>query len=185
MASVWVAVDEQGLAGNLGLEPVEIGRELRRMYVNARCRRKGLGRLMLAHAEPVAGRQGSARIVLSPPSFSRPRSCSTVPPAISWSGKRSPPPSPTEPSGAACDASTSKRHSPVSQTGPQVGSIHMQPPSLRFELQERRPGQQGCAMDPAPPEVGCNWHAETGAAEACLTLSFGSRPAAMTCCSMG
>jgi GNAT superfamily N-acetyltransferase len=44
MTSVWVAVDEQGLAGNFGLEPVEIGRELRRMYVDARCRRKGLGR---------------------------------------------------------------------------------------------------------------------------------------------
>ncbi len=51
-------MDEQGPTGNFGLEPAEIGRELRRMYVDARCCRKGLGRLMLAHAERVAGRQG-------------------------------------------------------------------------------------------------------------------------------
>jgi ribosomal protein S18 acetylase RimI-like enzyme len=72
MASVWVAVDEQGLAGNFGLEPVEIGRELRRIYVDVRCGRKGLGRLMLAHAERVARQQGSARIVLSPSELQQP-----------------------------------------------------------------------------------------------------------------
>jgi ribosomal protein S18 acetylase RimI-like enzyme len=65
MASLWVAVDEQGLAGNLGLEPVEIGRELRRMHVDARCCRNGLGRLMLARAERAVRQQGSARIGLS------------------------------------------------------------------------------------------------------------------------
>jgi Acetyltransferase (GNAT) domain len=127
MVGFWVALDEQGPAGDFGLEPAEIGRELRRMYVDARCRRKGLGRLMLAHAERVAGRQGSARIGLSPPSVSRPRSCSTMPPAISWSGKRSPPPSPTEPSEVARGASTSRSHSPVPQTGLEVNSTHMQP----------------------------------------------------------
>jgi GNAT superfamily N-acetyltransferase len=65
MASFWVALDEQGPAGDFGLEPAEIGRELRRMHVDARCRRKGLGRLMLAHAERAVRRQGSARIGLS------------------------------------------------------------------------------------------------------------------------
>jgi putative acetyltransferase len=64
-ASFWVAVDENGLIGNFGLEPVETGLELRRMYVDPRARRLGLGRLMLAQAEHVAWQQGHARIVLS------------------------------------------------------------------------------------------------------------------------
>jgi putative acetyltransferase len=64
-ASFWVAVDGRGLAGNFGLEPVATGLELRRMYVDPRYRRKGLGRRMLAHAERVAREQGHARMVLS------------------------------------------------------------------------------------------------------------------------
>ena len=64
-ASFWVAADKNGLVGNFGLEPVDAGLELRRMYVDPRARRQGLGRLMLAHAEFVAREQGHARIVLS------------------------------------------------------------------------------------------------------------------------
>jgi GNAT superfamily N-acetyltransferase len=64
-ASFWVAVDQHGLVGNFGLEPVDAGLKLRRMYVDPRYRRKGLGRLMLAYAERIAGQQGHARIVLS------------------------------------------------------------------------------------------------------------------------
>jgi GNAT superfamily N-acetyltransferase len=64
-ASFWVAVDENGLIGNFGLEPVETGLELRRMYVDPRARRLGLGRRMLAQAEHVAREQRHARIVLS------------------------------------------------------------------------------------------------------------------------
>jgi GNAT superfamily N-acetyltransferase len=64
-ASFWVAIDAGGLVGNFGLEPIEAGLELRRMYVDPRARRQGLGRLMLADAERVASQQGHSRIVLS------------------------------------------------------------------------------------------------------------------------
>ncbi|WP_230532394.1 GNAT family N-acetyltransferase [Microvirga roseola] len=65
-ASFWVAVDEHGLMGNFGLEPAAGDTmELRRMYVGSEFRRRGLGRLMLAHAERVALDQGSARMLLS------------------------------------------------------------------------------------------------------------------------
>jgi putative acetyltransferase len=64
-ASFWVAVDGNGLVGNFGLEPVEAGLELRRMYVDPCARRQGLGRRMLAYAECVAWQQGHSSIVLS------------------------------------------------------------------------------------------------------------------------
>ena len=52
-ASFWVAADKNRLVGNFGLEPVDSCLELRRMYVDPRARRQGLGRRMLAQAPSV------------------------------------------------------------------------------------------------------------------------------------
>jgi GNAT superfamily N-acetyltransferase len=65
----WVAVDgEDALLGMFGLEAVE-GRahavELRRMYVAAQARRRGVARAMLAYAEGEARRRGFAAMTLS------------------------------------------------------------------------------------------------------------------------
>ncbi len=63
--SFWVAVDDGGIVGMVGLETVAAGvLELRRMYVDPARRRDGLGSLLLRHAEDVAVRQGAAKIVL-------------------------------------------------------------------------------------------------------------------------
>jgi putative acetyltransferase len=65
----WVAVDgEDALLGMFGLEAVE-GRaeavELRRMYVAAEARRRGVARAMLAYAEAEARARGFAVMTLS------------------------------------------------------------------------------------------------------------------------
>lgn len=63
---LWVAVGEDGLAGMYGLERVsDEAVELRRMYVAPRCRRRGLARLMLRHAEEMAKDLGYRQMVLS------------------------------------------------------------------------------------------------------------------------
>lgn len=63
---LWVAVIDNEIAGMYGLERVDIDVvELRRMYVAAGHRRKGLAREMLRHAERTAASLGYVRMILS------------------------------------------------------------------------------------------------------------------------
>jgi len=64
----WVANDGRAgaLIGMFGLERVDADTaELRRMYVAPQARRRGIARMMLAHAEEVCGDRGYRRLVLS------------------------------------------------------------------------------------------------------------------------
>lgn len=63
----WVAEDPSGaLIGFFGLEPAgEDSSELRRMYVAPECRRRGVGRTLLAEAERLCVLAGLRRLVLS------------------------------------------------------------------------------------------------------------------------
>lgn len=62
----WVATDGGTLVGNVGLEASGAGIfELRRMYVDPGHRRRGVGALLLAHAEAVCRGKGAAKLVLS------------------------------------------------------------------------------------------------------------------------
>ncbi|MEQ8806848.1 MAG: GNAT family N-acetyltransferase [Rhodospirillales bacterium] len=62
----WVAEIDGTVAGMVGLERLENGEvEVRRMYVAAEFRRRGIGRTLLAHAEDRARDMGYTRIVLS------------------------------------------------------------------------------------------------------------------------
>src|SRR4051794_6262784 len=58
--SFWVVSDGTRLAGMFGLERVgTVAAELRRMYVDAACRKRGLARMMLEHAERICGEAGT------------------------------------------------------------------------------------------------------------------------------
>ncbi len=61
----WVAVRADALIGMFGLEPSEMGMELRRMYTDPNARRQGAARLMLARAEEEAARMGAGQLDLS------------------------------------------------------------------------------------------------------------------------
>jgi putative acetyltransferase len=63
----WVAEDPSGaLIGFFGLEPAgDDSSELRRMYVAPECRRRGVGRTLLAEAERLCVLAGLYRLVLS------------------------------------------------------------------------------------------------------------------------
>jgi GNAT superfamily N-acetyltransferase len=64
--SFWILTDGDVLLGCFGLEPTgESAIEIRRMYVDAAYRRRGLGTLMLRHAEKIGLRRGASKIVLS------------------------------------------------------------------------------------------------------------------------
>ena len=64
--SFWVATEGSKLVGMFGLERVDtISAELRRMYVDAGARHRGLGRYMLRFAEDVARREHCAVMMLS------------------------------------------------------------------------------------------------------------------------
>jgi len=64
--SFWVAAEESEVVGMFGLErPDRATVELRRMYVDARARRGGVGRQMLDFAENVARGDGCRLMVLS------------------------------------------------------------------------------------------------------------------------
>ena len=65
-SSFSVAVDGGALVANYGLEASGDGIfELRRMYVDPAHRRRGLGALLLAHAEDTCRRRGAVKLVLS------------------------------------------------------------------------------------------------------------------------
>lgn len=62
----YVAIAAGGLVGMFGLERPDRGvAELRRMYVDPRSRRRGLGRGLLARAEEEARKAGCTRLILS------------------------------------------------------------------------------------------------------------------------
>ena len=62
----------QRIVGTVGVLPVQAGTvELRKMYLDAGCRGRGLGRLLLEHALVEALRQGSQRVVLETASVLR------------------------------------------------------------------------------------------------------------------
>jgi putative acetyltransferase len=62
----WVAEDDGEVAGMVGIERLDdIEAEVRRMYVDEPYRRRGIGRLLLEHAEDFCHGAGYARIVLS------------------------------------------------------------------------------------------------------------------------
>ncbi len=62
----WVALREEKVVGMFGLEPAgEFAMELRRMYVDPDCRRQGIARIMLNHAETYCQEQGIRRLDLS------------------------------------------------------------------------------------------------------------------------
>jgi GNAT superfamily N-acetyltransferase len=64
--SFWIATENAEIVGMFGLERTDATTaELRRMYVDARARRHGLARAMLAFAEDVARRDACRRMVLS------------------------------------------------------------------------------------------------------------------------
>jgi len=64
--SFWVAEDAGRLVGMYGLERCEeSSAELRRMYVSPEARRRGVARLMLAHAERLCRSAGLDRLTLS------------------------------------------------------------------------------------------------------------------------
>jgi GNAT superfamily N-acetyltransferase len=69
----WVAEDDAGLVGMFGLEGSGMDAvELRRMYVAARARRRGVGRRLLAAAEEIARQRGFARVVLGTSELQQP-----------------------------------------------------------------------------------------------------------------
>lgn len=62
----WVAIRSNRLVGTFGLERASPdAMELRRMYVDAAARRKGIGRRMLQYAEDECRRRNVARLELS------------------------------------------------------------------------------------------------------------------------
>ena len=62
----WVAVEGGALVGNYGLEAAGEGRfEIRRMYVDPAHRRRGIGALLLAHAEATCRHGGASKVILS------------------------------------------------------------------------------------------------------------------------
>jgi GNAT superfamily N-acetyltransferase len=62
----WVAIQNGGIVGTFGLERASPdAMELRRMYVDAAARRKGIGRCMLQYAEDECRRRNVARLELS------------------------------------------------------------------------------------------------------------------------
>ena len=62
----WVAAEARGITGMFGLEAaIDDAMELRRMYVDASARGRGIGRQMLAFAESVCRNRGKSRLVLS------------------------------------------------------------------------------------------------------------------------
>jgi GNAT superfamily N-acetyltransferase len=62
----WVAIRSNRLVGTFGLERASPeAMELRRMYVDAAARRKGIGRRMLEYAEDECRRRNVARLELS------------------------------------------------------------------------------------------------------------------------
>lgn len=62
----WVAVDDRGLIGMFGLEPSgEQAMELRRMYVDPQCRKRGIAREMLRFAEDECRRRNRPTMHLS------------------------------------------------------------------------------------------------------------------------
>lgn len=64
--SFWVAEEAGAIIGTFGLERAdEQAAELRRMYVAPLARRRGIGRLLLAHAERACSQAGYDRLVLS------------------------------------------------------------------------------------------------------------------------
>lgn len=64
--SFWVAEEAGAIIGTFGLERAdEQAAELRRMYVAPAARRRGIGRLLLAHAERACSEAGYDRLVLS------------------------------------------------------------------------------------------------------------------------
>lgn len=64
--SFWVAVDGDGLVGMFGIERVDVtAAELRRMYVAAHARRRGIAQRMLARAEAVCRDGGYRTLTLS------------------------------------------------------------------------------------------------------------------------
>jgi GNAT superfamily N-acetyltransferase len=64
--SFWVATEESKIVGMFGLERSDSATaELRRMYVDPRARRRGIGRHMLAFAEDAARRDECLLMVLS------------------------------------------------------------------------------------------------------------------------
>jgi GNAT superfamily N-acetyltransferase len=64
--SFWIATENAEIVGMFGLERTDsTTAELRRMYVDARARRHGLARAMLAFAEDVARRDACRLMVLS------------------------------------------------------------------------------------------------------------------------
>lgn len=64
--SFWVAIQNDVLVGTFGLErAAPDAMELRRMYVDAGARRKGIGRRMLQYAEDECRRRNVARLELS------------------------------------------------------------------------------------------------------------------------
>jgi ribosomal protein S18 acetylase RimI-like enzyme len=64
--SFWVAYDGARLAGMFGLERVATpAAELRRMYVDAAYRKRGLARMMLEHAERICREAGTPVLTLS------------------------------------------------------------------------------------------------------------------------
>ncbi len=62
----WVAVEGETVVGTYGLEPAGAGAfELRRMYVDPAHRRRGIGALLLSHAEATCRSKGASKLVLS------------------------------------------------------------------------------------------------------------------------
>ncbi len=62
----WVAVQGDTIVGNYGLEACGAGVfELRRMYVDPAYRRRGIGALLLSHAEAICRGRGASKLVLS------------------------------------------------------------------------------------------------------------------------
>lgn len=62
----WVAIRGERVVGTFSLERAAVdAMELRRMYVDAECRRAGIGRRMLERAEAECRRRAMARLVLS------------------------------------------------------------------------------------------------------------------------
>ena len=62
----WVAAEGEKIVGMFGLEPVSTeAMELRRMYVDPDCRRRGIARKMLSYAEDECRRRNRPRLDLS------------------------------------------------------------------------------------------------------------------------
>jgi len=62
----WVAAEGETVVGTYGLEPGGAGAfELRRMYVDPAHRRRGIGALLLSHAEATCRGKGASKLVLS------------------------------------------------------------------------------------------------------------------------